>query len=137
MVGRADRFSGWLSLFYYPREASCHELVTTLKNYFCTYGVAEQVSSDDGPQFRSNHFRQFLTSWGVNQHRVSSAYHPHSNLGAETAVKSDKRLLLDNTKADGSPQWDKIYQSDDAASKHTGCRVWSVTQSVGFWEANS
>ena len=48
----ADRFSGWLSLFYYPREASCHELVTTLKNYFCTYGVAEQVSSDDGPQFR-------------------------------------------------------------------------------------
>ena len=61
--------------------------------------------------WRSNHFRQFLTSWGVNQHRVSSAYHPHCNLRAETAVKSGKRLLLDNTKADGSPQWDRIIRA--------------------------
>ena len=76
----ADRFSGWLSLFYYPREASSQELINTLKNYFCTYGIAEQVATDDGPQFRSNQLKQFLTSWGVSQHRVSSSYRPHSNL---------------------------------------------------------
>ena len=75
----ADRFSGWLSLFYFPREASSQELINTLKNYFCTYGIAEQVSSDDGPQFRSTQFKQFLNNWGVNQHRVSSSYHPHSH----------------------------------------------------------
>ena len=107
----ADRFSGWLSLFYYPREASSQELINTLKNYFCTYGIAEQVATDDGPQFRSNQLKQFLTSWGVSQHRVSSSYHPHSNLRAETAVKSGKRLLLDNTKTDGSPQWDRIIRA--------------------------
>ena len=107
----ADRFSGWLSLFYFPREASSQELINTLKNYFCTYGIAEQVSSDDGPQFRSIQLKEFLTSWGVGQHRVSSSYHPHSNLRAETAVKSGKRLLLDNTKTDGSPIWDRIIRA--------------------------
>ena len=106
----ADRFSGWLSLHYFPKEASSSDLITRLKHYFCTFGIAEEVSSDDGPQFRSNQFQQFLQSWGV-KHRVSSAYHPHSNLRAETAVKSGKRLLLDNTKSDGSPDWDKVIRA--------------------------
>ena len=69
----ADRFSGWLSLFYFPREAGCHELVITLKNYFCTYGVAEQVSSDDGPQFQSNHFRQLGSQSTQSQFCVPSS----------------------------------------------------------------
>ena len=70
----ADRFSGWLSLFYFPREASSQELVNTLKNYFCTYGIAEQVASDDGPQFRSNEFKQFLTSWGALRTTHTATY---------------------------------------------------------------
>ena len=72
------------------------------------FGIADQVSSDDGPQFRSNQFQQFLQSWGVRNHRVSSVYHPYSNLCAETAVKSGKRILLDKTKSDGTPDWDKV-----------------------------
>ena len=31
----ADRFSGWLSLHYYPREATSTDLMQSLKNYFC------------------------------------------------------------------------------------------------------
>ena len=86
-------------------------MINRLKHYFCTFGIAEEISSDDGPQFRSSQFQQFLQSWGVKHHRVSSAYNPHSNLRAETAVKSGKRLLLDNTKSDGSPDWDKVIQA--------------------------
>ena len=106
----ADRFSGWLSLHYYPREATSNDLIQSLKNYFCIFGIAEQISSDDGPQMRSQNFKQFLNSWGVS-HRVSSAYFPHSNLRAETAVKSGKRMLLDNTRSDGSPDWDKVMRA--------------------------
>ena len=106
----ADRFSGWLSLYYFPREASSNDLVNTLKHYFCIFGIADQISSDDGPQFRSGQFQQFLQSWGV-KHRVSSAYHPHSNLRAETAVKSGQRILLDNTMSDGTPDWDKVCRA--------------------------
>ena len=42
---------------------------------------------------------------------MSSAYHPHSNLRVETAVKSGKRLLMDNTKSDGSPDWDRVLRA--------------------------
>ena len=107
----ADRFSGWLSLHYYPREASSSDLIKSLKEYFCVFGVAEHFSSDDGPQFRSAAFKEFLRTWGVTEHRVSSAYNPHSNLRAETAVKSGKRLLLDNTRSDGSPDMDKVTRA--------------------------
>ena len=106
-----DRFSGWLSVQYYSREASATDLVRTLKEYFSIFGIPEHFSSDDGPQFRSDTLRTFFQSWGVREHRVSAAYHPHSNLRAETAVKSAKRILLDNTRSDGSPDQDKIARA--------------------------
>ena len=99
----ADRFSGWVSAFYYPREATATDLVKKMKELFSTVGVAEHFSSDSGPQFRSEVFRKFLSAWGVEEHRVSSSYFPHSNLRAETAVKSAKRLIRDNTASDGTP----------------------------------
>ena len=105
-----DRFSGWLSIFYYYREATSRDLINKLKEFFTTFGVAEEFSSDEGPQFRSRELQQFFSDWGVRQ-RVSSAYFPHSNLRAETAVKSAKRLIRDNTRTDGSPNWDKIYRA--------------------------
>ena len=106
-----DRFSGWLSVQYYSRDASATDLVRTLKEYFSIFGIPEHFSSDDGPQFRSDTLRTFFQSWGVREHRVSAAYHPHSNLRAETAVKSAKRILLDNTRSDGSPDQDKIARA--------------------------
>ncbi len=45
--------------------------------------------------------QDFLKLWGVG-HRVSSAYFPHSNLRAETGVKSVKRLITNNTGPGGS-----------------------------------
>ena len=42
---------------------------------------------------------------------MSSAYFPHSNLRAETAVKTAKRLIRDNTASDGTPNWDKVFRA--------------------------
>jgi hypothetical protein len=107
----ADRFTGWVSTYYFPKEAVATDLVRLLKEYFATFGVAEHVSSDEGSQFVSTKFEKFLQSWGTDYHKVSSAYNPHSNLRAETAVKTAKRMLTDNTKNDGSPDWDKISRA--------------------------
>ena len=106
----ADRFSGWLSLFYYSKEASATDLIKNLKDYFATFGIAEQFASDSGPQFTSSLFQNFLKSWGI-QHRTSSSYFPKSNLRAESAVKSAKRIVLDNSKSDGSPDMDRIARA--------------------------
>ena len=106
----ADRFSGWLSLYYYPKEASASDLIRNLKDYFITFGISEQFASDSGPQFTSSLFQNFLKSWGI-EHRTSSSYFPKSNLRAESAVKSAKRIVLDNTKSDGSPDLDKVARA--------------------------
>merc|ERR1712025_343857 len=63
-----------------------------------------------GPQFVSSQFQHFLKSWGI-EHRTSSAYFPKSNLRSETAVKSAKRIVMDNSKLDGSPDWDRITRA--------------------------
>ena len=65
------------------------------------------LSTYNDTRFRSRAFQDFLKSWGVS-HRVSSDYNPHSNLRKETAVKSAKKIWLDNTKSDGSSIWDKV-----------------------------
>ena len=81
-----------------------------MKDYFTTFGIAEHFSSDMGPQFVSSQFQHFLKSWGI-EHRTSSAYFPKSNLRSESAVKSAKRIVLDNSKLDGSPDMDKIARA--------------------------
>ena len=106
----ADRFTGWISIHYFEKEATTEKVIEIFKTSFSTFGVAENLSSDNDTRFRSHAFQEFLKLWGVS-HRVSSDYNPHSNLRAETAVKSAKRILLDNTKSDGSPSWDKVRRA--------------------------
>ena len=106
----ADRFSGWVSVYYFSREATAKDLIKILREHFMTLGTAEEISTDSGPQFISHEFSQFLKTWGV-RHRKSSEYNAHSNLRAETGVKTAKRLLMTATKSDGSPDWDMVAQA--------------------------
>ena len=96
-----DRFTGWIIVHHYPEHARSEELIKTCRKVFETYGVAEELSSDGGPQFIANRFKKFLEDWGV-KHRISSAHYPQSNGRAEVGVKSAKRIVLDNTSADRS-----------------------------------
>ena len=50
---------------------------------------------------------RFFESWGVST-RVSSAYFAQSNGRAEAAVKTAKRVLMDNTGPGGSLDTDKV-----------------------------
>ena len=83
-----DRYSGWISIYKAGNEGA-RELIRTLKEYFATFGIASEVTSDGGPQFVSSQVREFFKHWGV-VHRTSSSYFPHSNQRAEQGVKSVK-----------------------------------------------
>ena len=95
-----NRYSGWPLLIKCKTETAA-ELISTLRTYFSTYGTPEQLASDGGPSYTASSTQRFLQDWGVT-HRISSAYHPHSNLRAETAVKFMKRLIAQNTGPRGS-----------------------------------
>ena len=85
-------------------------LIAHLRNFFHMFGVPEELSSDGGPQFTALVTQEFLSKWGV-RHRVSSAYFPQSNGRAEVAVKTAKRLLLDNIGHSGSLDNDRFLRA--------------------------
>ena len=89
---------GWVSIHYFPREATTPQLIDCLKMMFLTFGAPEFFATDHGSQFRAAEMEKFLKTWGVH-HITSSDYNPHFNLRAETAVKTTKRMLI--TKARG------------------------------------
>ena len=70
------------------------------------YGVSEELSSDEGPQFMSKAFQDFLKVWGV-KHRLSSIAFLQSNGRAEVAVKAAKWIIQNNISPDGSLNNDK------------------------------
>ena len=85
-----DRFSGWLSIYEAGRgEFDAKRLVKKRRDYFCTFNIPEEITTDGGPQMTSTLFQQSLKAWGV-RHRLSSAFLPHSNCRAEIAVKSGR-----------------------------------------------
>ena len=97
----ACRYSGWLSAWYVGKgDFDADRLIEILREYFMTFNVPAELSSDFGPQFKSSKLAQFLQRYGVH-HRQSSSYYAHSNTRAEVAVKSGKRMIRDNIGNDG------------------------------------
>ena len=75
-----------------------------------TFGVPVEVSSDGGLEFAATETEYFFKRWGI-RHRKSSAYFPSSNGRAELAVKTAKRLLMDNVGPSGESDNDALVQA--------------------------
>ena len=107
----ADRFSGWPTLLFCGNStASRTVLIDTLRSYFSTYGIPEELATDGGSTFTAYETKKFLSDYGV-RHRLSSVAFPHSNQRAELAVKSMKRLLRENVGIDGKLNTDSFQRA--------------------------
>ena len=82
-------------------EAGSQGLCRALRRLMITFGVPVEISSDGGPEFIAGETKAFFKKWGI-RHRLSSVSLPSSNGRAELAVKTSKRLLMDNTSPNGS-----------------------------------
>ena len=70
-------------------------IIQTLKSIFSRLGIPQQVVSDNGPQFASQHFTNFAKSYDF-QHVTSSPHFAQSNGLAERTVQTVKRLLKES-----------------------------------------
>ena len=102
-----DRFTNWPSVYQLKRTEG---VIEALRQHFVTFGAAEELSSDGGPEYVSTAMQEFLKRWGVS-HRLSSAYHPHSNLRAELGVKVVKRMLRENQGPNGTLDTDRFARA--------------------------
>ena len=106
----ADRLSGWLELQQVrvgTSDAGAQGLCKALRRLMITFGVPVEVSSDGGPEFIAAETEDFFKRWGIRHHK-SSAYFPSSNGRAELAVKTAKRLLMDNVGPSGELDSDAL-----------------------------
>lgn len=72
---------------------SATKTIEKIRGAFAAYGVPETLVSDNGPQFTSVEFADFLTANGVKHVRIPP-YHAASNGAAERMVQTIKRALL-------------------------------------------
>ena len=109
----ADRLSGWTEtqrIRVGTNESGSKGLCTAFRRLFVTFGVPTEISSDGGSEFIASETKDFYERWGI-KHRLSSAYLPSSNGRAELAVKSTKRLLMDNISPNGDLNNDKMVRA--------------------------
>ena len=103
-----DRYSNW-PIIERAKEGS-KGLIDSLRQHFSTFGISDELSSDEGPEFMADSTKTFLKNWGVRQ-RLSSVAFPHSNCRAEIGVKTAKRLITDNTGPNGNLDTDKLQRA--------------------------
>ena len=87
-----DSHSKWVEVFPMQKTTSS-KTIDVLRGLFSAYGFPEEIVSDNGPQFCSEDFTQFLKNNGVKHTRVPP-YHPASNGAAERTVQIVKRALV-------------------------------------------
>ena len=87
----ADYYSLWPEV-YLLKEPAAHCVIEATKEAFSHNGIAEEVISDNGPQYSSLKYKRFSKEWEF-RHITSSPRYPRSNGLAESMVKSVKRLL--------------------------------------------
>ena len=63
-------------------STTAQHTIETLQTIFSHFGLQEQLVSDNGPQFTSDEFAEFMKGNGIKR-ILSSPYHPSSNGLAE------------------------------------------------------
>ncbi|XP_062585296.1 uncharacterized protein K02A2.6-like [Saccostrea cucullata] len=86
-----DAHSKWPEVFHMT-STTASATVKTLRTLFSRQGIPNEVVSDNGPQFISAEFKQFMTQNGI-RHITSAPYHPRTNGQAERFVQSFKRAI--------------------------------------------
>ena len=97
--------------------------IEVLRSMFARHGLPEQLVSDNGPQFTSAEFEQFLKG-NQMKHILSAPYHPSSNGLAERFVQTLKRTLKASEK-DGKTIHHRLakFLFEYCATPHTTTNV--------------
>ena len=81
--------------------------MSRLREHVGTFGVMDELATDGASVYKSAKTQEFLSRFGI-RHRISRANNPHSNQLAEGAIKAAKRMLRDNTGAQGTLDTNKF-----------------------------
>lgn len=84
-----DAHSKWPEVINLKKNTKASALIEVCKTLFARHGLPNHVVTDNGRQFVSGEFKEFLKMHGVKQ-SFSPPYHPASNGAAENFVGTFK-----------------------------------------------
>ena len=86
-----DAHSKWIDAV--PLQtATTTTIINVLRRFFASFGLPEELVSDNGPQFTSQDFKVFCLNNAI-KHTLTWPYHPASNGAAERAVRVVKLAM--------------------------------------------
>lgn len=89
----ADYYSKFDVVKRIPKgKANSSMIVNMLKEICAEYGTPERLVSDNGPQYTSQLFQQFVKEWDI-EHVTSSPRYPQSNGFIERMVQTVKNII--------------------------------------------
>ena len=86
-----DAHSKWPEV-HIMKDTTTTKTIDVLRNIFSSYGIPEQLVTDNGPQFISDDFAMFVRMNGI-KHIRCAPYHPATNGLVERFVQSLKAAL--------------------------------------------
>ena len=86
-----DAHSKWPEIVE-MNSTTTQRTITELRKLFSAYGLPLQLVSDNGPQFISEDFAQFMKSNGI-KHIRCAPYHPAYNKAVERLVQTFKKAM--------------------------------------------
>ena len=92
ILGIVDEFSKWPELYVLEDSTKTEEVIAALDNLFSRFGSADTVVSDNGPQFISWEFKNYIESKGIRHHLVTP-YHPQANSTVERFFRNLKKFV--------------------------------------------
>ena len=87
-----DSHSKWIEV-QHMTSITTEKTINELRLIFAQHRLPEEVVSDNGPQFVSNEFAEFMHKNCI-KHTLTPSYHPQSNGAAERAVRIVKEALV-------------------------------------------
>ncbi|PIK61531.1 hypothetical protein BSL78_01544 [Apostichopus japonicus] len=102
-----DYFSKWPEVCF-TSTVTTTKITSFLKQIFSREGFPREVITDNGPQFKSKEFDDFLRERGI-VHRCSSLYYPQAN-GAVERFNSVLKSIVQNAINLGRPWKETVLQ---------------------------
>ena len=103
-----DAYSKWPEVIRMSSSTSTCETTKVLLSLFSRHGLPDKLVSDNGPQFTSDEFKEFMTNCGI-LHIKTAPYHPQTNGQAERFVQTFKNFIkrVDHDKSMNQRQIDE------------------------------